>query len=178
MSVYIHVMFEHLHMQSNVEYNLQTQYPARHNIRNMRRVCDKNVRAKLRNVFKCWQITTPNWPRDARHTLPPNIRSHRKRVFFPLWSTTGSNRPTQSTMYVPLQVNRFGKSILLIVQYKYLKSSSGIFNSSKSDPLHKIMQYWLYYSIYFVNSFLIDHNCHLKMFCTTFIPVSNRNLSP
>ena len=34
-------------------------------------------------------------------------------------------RPTQSIIYVPLQVNRFQKSILLIVQYKYLKSCSG-----------------------------------------------------
>jgi len=32
--------------------------------------------------------------------------------------------PTQSIMYVPLQVNRFQKSILRIVQYKYLKSYS------------------------------------------------------
>jgi len=31
---------------------------------------------------------------------------------------------TQSIMYVPLQVIRFHKSILLIVQYKYLKSCS------------------------------------------------------
>ena len=31
-------------------------------------------------------------------------------------------RPTQSIMYVPLQVDTFQKSILLIVQYKYLKS--------------------------------------------------------
>jgi len=36
-------------------------------------------------------------------------------------------RPTQSIMYVPLQVNMFLKSILLIVQYKYLKSCSGDF---------------------------------------------------
>jgi len=34
-------------------------------------------------------------------------------------------RPAQSIMYVPLQVNGFQKSVLLIVQYKYLKSSSG-----------------------------------------------------
>jgi len=33
-------------------------------------------------------------------------------------------RPTQSIMHVPLQVNRFSKLILLIVQYKYSKSSS------------------------------------------------------
>jgi len=35
-----------------------------------------------------------------------------------------ASRPTQSIMYVPLQVNRSQKSILLIVQYKYLKSCS------------------------------------------------------
>ena len=33
-------------------------------------------------------------------------------------------RPTQSMMYIPFQVNRSNKSILLIVQYKYLKSFS------------------------------------------------------
>jgi len=34
-------------------------------------------------------------------------------------------RPTQAIIYVPLLVNRFQKSILLIVQYKDLKSCSG-----------------------------------------------------
>jgi len=33
-------------------------------------------------------------------------------------------RPTQSIMYIPFQVIRFQKIILLIVQYKYLKSCS------------------------------------------------------
>jgi len=42
-------------------------------------------------------------------------------------------------MYVPLQVNRFAESVLLIVQYKYLKSCSGDFYSPESDPPHKIM---------------------------------------
>ena len=56
-------------------------------------------------------------------------------------------RPTQSIMYVPLQVNRFRKSVLLIIQYKYLKSCSGDFYCQESDPPHKIMRYWLYYSI-------------------------------
>ena len=51
-------------------------------------------------------------------------------------------RPTQSVMYVPLQVNIFNESILLIVQYKYLKSCSGDFYSRESDPPHKIMRYW------------------------------------
>ena len=56
-------------------------------------------------------------------------------------------RPTQSIMCVPLQVNRFQKRILLIVQYKYLESCSGDFYSPESDPPHKIMRYWFYYSI-------------------------------
>ena len=32
-----------------------------------------------------------------------------------------TSRPTQSIKYIPFQVNRFQKSILLVVQYKYLK---------------------------------------------------------
>ena len=56
-------------------------------------------------------------------------------------------RPTQSIMYDPLQVNRFQKHILLIVQYKYLKLCSRDFYSPESDPPHKIMRYWFYYSI-------------------------------
>ena len=34
------------------------------------------------------------------------------------------NRPTQSVMYIPFQVNRCHKSILRILQYKFLKSCS------------------------------------------------------
>jgi len=34
------------------------------------------------------------------------------------------HRPTQSIVYVPVQVNRFQESILLIVQYKHLTSCS------------------------------------------------------
>jgi len=36
-------------------------------------------------------------------------------------------RPTQSIIYVPSQVNRFQKIILVIVKYKYLESCSGDF---------------------------------------------------
>ena len=50
-------------------------------------------------------------------------------------------RPTQSIMYVPLQVNTCQKCILLIVEYKYLKSCSGDLYSPESDPPHKIMRY-------------------------------------
>ena len=46
-------------------------------------------------------------------------------------------------MYIPFQVNRFQRIILLIVQYKYLKSWCEDFvlrNVKKSDPSHKSMR--------------------------------------
>jgi len=73
-------------------------------------------------------------------------------------------RPTQSIMYVPLQVNRFRKSVLLIVQYKYLKSCSGDFYSQESDPPHKIMRYWLYYSICWFFHFHLTESVRWKWF--------------
>ena len=42
-----------------------------------------------------------------------------------IWPSPGSLRPTLSIMYVPLHVNIFHESILLIFQYKYLKSFTG-----------------------------------------------------
>jgi len=47
----------------------------------------------------------------------------------------GKVRPTQSIMYVPLQENRYQKSVLLILQYKYLKSCSRDFYSPESSNL-------------------------------------------
>jgi len=81
-------------------------------------------------------------------------------------------RPTQSIMYVPLQVNGFVKSILLIVQYKYLKSCSRDFCSTESDPPHKIMRYWFYYTIWLGFSFPPDHAGLVEMICTTVVPLS------
>jgi len=82
------------------------------------------------------------------------------------------SRPTQSVMYVPLQVNVFHENILFIVQYKYLKSCSGDFYSPESDPLHEIMRYWFYYSIWLGFSFPPNHAGLLEMICTTVVPVS------
>jgi len=84
-------------------------------------------------------------------------------------------RPTQSVMYVPLQVNRFAQSILLIVQYRYLKSCSGDFYSPESDPPHKIMRYWFYYSIWLGFSFPPDRICQVEMICIGGVPVSKRH---
>jgi len=79
-------------------------------------------------------------------------------------------------MLVPLQVNRFQKNILLIVQYKYLKSCSGDFYSPESDLPHKIMRYWFYHSTELVCSFPPDHAGQVEMFCTTVVPVSKEHL--
>jgi len=85
------------------------------------------------------------------------------------------HRPTQSIMYVPLQVNRFQKSILLIVQYKYLKSCSGDFYSLESDPPHKIMRYWIYYSTQLCFGFPPDRICQVEMICIGGVPVLKRH---
>ena len=87
-----------------------------------------------------------------------------------------SNRPTQSIMYVPLQENRYQKNVLLILQYKYLKSYSGDFYSPESDPPHKIMRYWFYYSIQLGFSFPPDHAGQVEMICTTVVPVLKGHL--
>jgi len=85
------------------------------------------------------------------------------------------DRLTQSVMYFPLQPNRFAENILLIVQYRYLKSCSGDFYSPESDPPHKIMRYWFYYSIWLGFSFRTDSICHLEMICIGGVPVSKRH---
>ena len=87
----------------------------------------------LHSTFKCKFAETANWKQATTEFKQQ------------LWR--GASRPTQSIMYVPLRVNRFQKSISLMVKYKYLKSCSGDFYSPESDPPHKIMRYWFYYSI-------------------------------
>jgi hypothetical protein len=73
-------------------------------------------------------------------------RNYRRSVFNFVLLAHSVTRPTQSIMYA-LAGNRYRKNILLILQYKYLKSCSGDFYSQESDPPHKIMRYWFYYSI-------------------------------
>jgi hypothetical protein len=84
-------------------------------------------------------------------------------------------RPTQSIMYVPSQVNRSQKCILLIVQYKYIQSRSGDFYSPESDPPHKIMRYWIYYSTQLCFRFPPDRICQMEMICTGGVPVLKRH---
>ena len=80
------------------------------------------------------------------------------------------DRPTQSIMYVPLQVNWSQNYILLIVQYKCIKAS-GDFYSPESDPPHKIMRYWVYYSTQLYFGFQTDSICQVDMICVGSVPL-------
>jgi|AntRauMFilla1563_2_1112583.scaffolds.fasta_scaffold280236_1 hypothetical protein len=44
----------------------------------------------------------------------------------------------------------------------------------KSDPPQKIMQYWIYYSIWLSRSFPPDQNGQSEMFCISLVPVFKR----
>jgi len=91
------------------------------------------------------------------------------------WLSNTKCRPTQSIMYVPLQVNTSQKYILLVVQYKYIKSCSGDFYSPESDPPHKIMRYWVYYSTQLCFWFPPDRICQVEMICIGGVPVLKRH---
>jgi len=78
-------------------------------------------------------------------------------------------------MYVPLQVNRSQKCILLIVQYKYIKLCSGDFDSPESDPPHKIMRYRVYYSTQWSFGFPPDRICQVQMIYIGGVPVLKRH---
>jgi len=57
----------------------------------------------------------------------------------------------------------------------YLKSCSGDFYSPESDPPHKIMRYWVYYSIWLGFSFPPDRIGQVEMICIGGVPVSKRH---
>jgi len=85
-------------------------------------------------------------------------------------------RPSQSIIYVPLQVIRFQESILLIVQYKYLKSCSGDFTLQdlilriRSRGTSFITQSsWVFH-------FRLTEICQAEMFCTTVVPAPKGHL--
>jgi len=103
----------------------------------------------------------------------------KRRSSFELWAfenvTPSGGRPTQSIMYVPLQVNRSQKCILLIVQYKYIKSCSGDFHSPESDPPHKIMRYDVYYSTQLSFWFPPDRIRQVEMICIGGVPGLKRH---
>jgi len=67
-------------------------------------------------------VATPPHTHLRAHTHKGSIRP-----LCTYYVTLQCIRPTQTIVYVPLLVNTFQKSILLIVQYKYSKSRSGDF---------------------------------------------------
>ena len=84
--------------------------------------------------------------------------------------------PTQSIIYVPLHVIRFHKSILLIVQYKYLKSCSEdfilknlILRTRSCGTVFITQHSWL---LHFRQAeiYLVEMNC------TTVVPASKGHL--
>jgi len=94
------------------------------------------------NLLSASQLPAPRFSAPASRTLfkkdvspralGENIH-HQSRpksslgIFFGMTKESLALRPTQSIIYVHLQENWFQKSILLIVQYKYLNSYSGDF---------------------------------------------------
>ena len=79
-------------------------------------------------------------------------------------------------MYIPLQVNRFHKSILLIVQYKYLKSRSEnfvlknlIFRTRSCGTAFITQHSWL---LHFPQAEI----CLMEMIGTTVVPASKGHL--
>jgi len=115
------------------------------------------------------QSTIPSGVQHCAIWLPVRTvkrLQHSNPLFcFGLPSPILDDRPTQSVMYVPLLVNRFSGSFLLIVQYRYLKSCSGDFNSPESDPANKIMRQWFYCSMWLGFSFQPDRIRHIEMIC-------------
>jgi len=94
------------------------------------------------------------------------------QVFFALlWVQTEPIRKVRA-----LQVHRYVESVLLIVQYRYLKSFSWDFYSPESDPPHKIMRYWFCSSIWLGFSFPTHRICQVEMICIGGVPVSKRHL--
>jgi len=81
----------------------------------------------------------------------------------------------QSIIYVPLQVNRFQKIDLLIVQYKYLKSCSGDF-----IPQNLILRTRLCGTMFItqpscVVDFHLTEICEVEMICIAGVPVLKRH---
>ena len=78
-------------------------------------------------------------------------------------------RHYRSKNKIPLLVIRYQNGVLLTIQYKYWNWFRG-FYSPESDPLHKIMLYWFYYSTWLATSFPPNQNDWAEIFCTTEVP--------
>ena len=74
------------------------------------------------------------------------------------------HRPTQSIIYVPLQANRFPKLIYLPFSTIFKILFRRLY-SPVSDPPHKIMRYWVYYSTQLSYWFRPDRNLSGDLIC-------------
>jgi len=71
------------------------------------------------------QISSDSWVSFASAGLFATFRVRYLTIWRrEIYKLSFTLRPTQSIVYIPFQVNRFHTSILLIGQYKYLKSCS------------------------------------------------------
>jgi len=148
--------------------------------------------AKYLNFGATYLISAPNLERVVfSHGVgggwvgppaPPSgwrFRHRCRDFFFPHTPWTRHNseiRTTQSIIYVPLQVIRFHKSIVLIVQYKYLKSCSedlilkGLILRTRSCGTAFITQHsWLLHSVQ-------AEICLVEMISTTVVPASKGHI--
>jgi len=63
--------------------------------------------------------------------------------------------------------------------YRWLKTYKILYGGSDaagSDPPHKIMHYWVYYSSWLANSFPPDQNGRMEMFCTSQVPAPKEQM--
>jgi len=134
----------------------------------------------ISNTFS-WE--TPNFhtsfhvcKRSPRHSKDPTIKSLDLEIqMFSVWFPPWVDRPTQWKIYIPLLVNRFQEIILLIAQYKYLKSCSedfilqNLILRTRSCGTAYITQHsWLFH-------FRQTEICRVEIMCTSGVPVPKRH---
>jgi len=85
------------------------------------------------------------------------------------------SRPTQSIIYVPVQVNRLQKIILLIVQNKYSKFCSKDFILQNLILRTRLCGTEFITQPSCVFDFRLTEICHVEMICIGCVPVLNRH---
>jgi len=86
-------------------------------------------------------------------------------------------RPTQSIIYVPWQVTRLQKSILRIVQYKYLKSCCKDFILQNLILRTRLCGSGFITQPKCVLDFRMTEICQTDMICIVGVPVLKRHFS-
>jgi len=113
--------------------------------------------------------------RDMSNPTMRHISSFLSRTPHILVTNAAQVRPTQSIIYVPLQVNRFQKTILLIVQYKYLKSCSGDFILQNLILRTRLFGTMFITQPSCVFHFRLTEICQAEMICIGGVPVLKRH---